>query len=110
MKPYQETVAEVEQRFHANIKRGLSLTQVQERLKSYGPNILPEEPQPSIIIIFLQQFQNPLIYILLIAASIIFFILSAALNFSTPHARAGQTTSPRCVSLIKPQSVQTTPS
>jgi calcium-translocating P-type ATPase len=47
--------------------KGLAQTEAESRLKAYGKNILPSEPPPSIAKIFLQQFKNPLIYILLVA-------------------------------------------
>lgn len=47
---------------------GLSSTEANERLKRYGPNKLQEEKKPNPIIRFLMQFNNLLIYVLLIAA------------------------------------------
>jgi magnesium-transporting ATPase (P-type) len=46
---------------------GLSETEALQRLSQYGPNRLPSRKTPPIGIIFLRQFLNPLIYILLIA-------------------------------------------
>ncbi|MBS4026984.1 MAG: HAD-IC family P-type ATPase [Clostridia bacterium] len=47
--------------------KGLAKIEVENRLKTYGENILPSGPPPSLAKIFLQQFKNPLIYILLVA-------------------------------------------
>lgn len=47
---------------------GLSSSEVEERLKKYGPNKLQEEKKKSPIIRFLMQFNNLLIYVLLSAA------------------------------------------
>ncbi len=55
--------------------RGLDGSQAAERLQNYGPNTLPTKPPPTLLQIFLQQFRNPLIYILGIAA-----IISVALG------------------------------
>jgi len=74
MKPYHEHVEEVAKELKTDINSGLSTVEAQARLKKYGPNKLPQAPQTSIIIVFLQQFKNPLIYILLLAASIIFIM------------------------------------
>ena len=46
---------------------GLSTTEAAERLKRYGPNILPEASRESLLRKFLEQFRSPLIYILLFA-------------------------------------------
>lgn len=74
MNAYQETVSQVEKQFHTNSKKGLTEREVQERLKQCGPNLLPEGKRDTWTLLFLSQFQNPLIYILLVAAVIIFFI------------------------------------
>jgi len=44
---------------------GLSQEEAELRLKEYGPNKLPEAKAESVFLIFLRQFQSPLIYILL---------------------------------------------
>lgn len=74
MKTYQETIEQVIQQYETNSSVGLTEKQVRKRLQKYGPNALPEKPEESIIIIFLRQFQSPLIYILLVAALIILFV------------------------------------
>src|SRR5207247_2095396 len=57
-----------------NIQAGLSQAEAQKRLKKYGYNTLPEVKHKTWFTIFLSQFTSPLIYILLIAAAIIFFV------------------------------------
>lgn len=47
---------------------GLSSSEVALRQKKYGPNALPEPLQESFTIILLRQFNNPFIYLLLLAA------------------------------------------
>ena len=49
---------------------GLSVVEVEKRLKTYGENKLPSKPKKSSLVIFLHQFKSPLVYILLIAAVI----------------------------------------
>lgn len=49
---------------------GLSVDEARRRQERYGPNQLPERKPPSLLLIFLRQFKDPLIYILLIAAVI----------------------------------------
>lgn len=55
-------------------ERGLSLTEVVRRLKQYGENSLPSPVMPSFFKIFIRQFHNPLIYILLIASVVVLFL------------------------------------
>ncbi len=55
--------------------RGLSEAEARQRLSRYGPNVLPSAKPPSLALLFLRQFLNPLIYILLAAA-----LVSAALG------------------------------
>lgn len=47
---------------------GLSENEALERLQKWGPNKLPQQNPPLFVWIFLRQFRNPLIYILLFAA------------------------------------------
>ncbi|MFN2330064.1 MAG: cation-transporting P-type ATPase, partial [Chromatocurvus sp.] len=47
---------------------GLAAGEVRERQASWGPNTLPEEDRPGALRIFLRQFRDPLVYVLLIAA------------------------------------------
>lgn len=49
---------------------GLDRLEVEERLKRFGPNVLPSAKPPGATRIFLHQFTSPLIYILLAAAAI----------------------------------------
>jgi Ca2+-transporting ATPase len=49
---------------------GLSETEVEARRKEYGLNALPARERPSRIAIFLSQFTNPLVYVILGAAVI----------------------------------------
>ena len=66
-KTAQETIDELKTHEH-----GLSEQEIEERYKTYGKNKLPDGKVDSIFVIFLHQFQSPLIYILCIAAVIIF--------------------------------------
>jgi len=53
---------------------GLTSYEIQNRQKRFGKNILPQGSQITLFKIFLQQFINPIIYIL-IAAAVISFIM-----------------------------------
>lgn len=49
---------------------GLDAEEVRQRVVRYGRNELPHAQSPGLLIVFLRQFRNPLVYILLVAALI----------------------------------------
>ena len=53
---------------------GLTSDEASSRLKKYGPNVLPEKPPPSSFSIFFSQFKNPLVYVLVVAGAVTFFL------------------------------------
>ena len=53
---------------------GLSSTEALHLLEEHGPNSLPEKSLPSGFVIFLSQLKNPLVYILLLAGGVTFFL------------------------------------
>jgi Ca2+-transporting ATPase len=55
-------------------RHGLSNTEATHRLSIAGPNTLPEPRMPGIAVIFLRQFRDPMIYILLAAAIVSLFV------------------------------------
>ncbi|MEA1937145.1 MAG: HAD-IC family P-type ATPase [Patescibacteria group bacterium] len=55
-------------------QKGLTTQEVEERFKRYGKNKLPEKKKFSQLEIALNQLKSPLVYILLIAALITFFL------------------------------------
>ena len=57
-----------------NNRRGLSFDQVLRRQKKYGPNKILSRPAFSELRIFLNQFKNILIFILLIASLVTFYL------------------------------------
>ncbi len=50
-----------------NDEVGLSSAEVTKLRQQFGPNILPEKPEPGDFSIFISQFKNPLVYVLLFA-------------------------------------------
>lgn len=65
--------------------KGLSAGQVQKRQNKYGQNVLPKEKTAAGLRIFLSQFANPLVYILVLAGLISLFLgkyVDIALIFS----------------------------
>src|SRR3989344_2838534 len=57
-----------------SISEGLSSEEVKELLEKFGPNSLPEKKPPSDFSIFASQLKSPLVYVLLVAAVITFFL------------------------------------
>lgn len=68
---HTQSLSDVFERFRTS-ERGLTANEASNRLKEYGPNKLPEAKADSLAIIFLRQFQSPLIYILIAASAIVF--------------------------------------
>lgn len=57
-----------------DIQTGLSSQQVQALQTKYGPNRISRRRAHSLFIVFLSQFVNPLIYVLVLAASLIYIL------------------------------------
>lgn len=57
-----------------NKATGLTRSQVHERLLKFGKNVVAQNKQQSVLVLYLKQFQSPFIY-LLIGASILTFVL-----------------------------------
>ena len=70
-----KSAKEVLQELNVNPEQGLSNQEAGERLLKYGPNKLPEKKKTPLFLVFLQQFNDPMIYILLAAA-----LLSVAIS------------------------------
>src|SRR3989344_4157390 len=50
--------------------QGLSSNDAKEKLKKFGPNVLPEKPPPSDLTILISQVKNPLVYVLFAAGTV----------------------------------------
>ncbi|MEY4744719.1 MAG: calcium-transporting ATPase [Candidatus Parcubacteria bacterium] len=57
----------------SDAERGLSSAVAAARLRERGPNELPPEKKPSLVLLFLKQFASGLTYVLFAAAAISFF-------------------------------------
>ncbi|MBU0572740.1 HAD-IC family P-type ATPase [Patescibacteria group bacterium] len=55
-------------------QKGLTSKEAAEQRQKHGPNILPEKPPPSDLIIFISQLKNPLVYVLVAAGVVTFFL------------------------------------
>ncbi|MCE5257228.1 MAG: HAD-IC family P-type ATPase, partial [Spirochaetaceae bacterium] len=67
---YTESIGSTVEELGANTESGLTSTEAQKRLEEYGPNILKGKKPKSMFRLFLEQFNNYLIYILMAAAVI----------------------------------------
>ncbi len=71
---YRQSIDDIAQKLDANLTRGLSQQEAERRLKLYGMNELVGKKPDSYFMIFIRQFQSPLIYLLVLAAGFIFFM------------------------------------
>ena len=67
---YRQTIQEAAASLHTDPKRGLSAPEAERRLLENGENRLPEAEKKSVLQSFLEQLNDPLIYVLLAAALI----------------------------------------
>lgn len=70
---HTKTVLNVLETLHSH-EYGLTQEEASERFQKYGVNKLPEGKTDSLFLIFLRQFQSPLIYILLAASATVFWM------------------------------------
>ena len=77
-----KSAKEVLQELNVDQKTGLANDEAGQRLLKYGPNKLPEKKKTPLFLVFLQQFNDPMIFILLAAA-----LLSVAISiYNTIHS------------------------
>ena len=65
---HEKSIDEVVRGLQTDLDRGLSETEAQARLRKYGPNELRERPRPGFLSLLLNQFNNFLVIILIVAA------------------------------------------
>ena len=76
-KSYKEVLSELE----VDSKQGLSFDEAGQRMLQYGPNKLAEKKKKPLILVFLSNFNDPMIFILIAAA-----LLSVAISlYNTIH-------------------------
>lgn len=78
MKDYNLTIEEVYQKYNSS-KKGLTTLEADKRLNKYGKNILEEKHKKSNFVIFLSQFKDVMIIMLLLVA-ILSFIYAICTN------------------------------
>ena len=67
------SVEKTAERLKTNVEQGLSILEADRRLMAYGPNTLENKKQKSLFLILVQQFNNPIVWILLAATILAFF-------------------------------------
>ena len=67
---YKEDVQVIEKKLGSNLQKGLSDKQAEKKLKKYGPNQLEEQEEQSALLMFLAQFNDFMVIILLAATFI----------------------------------------
>ncbi|MHB8091033.1 MAG: cation-translocating P-type ATPase [Syntrophales bacterium] len=65
---YEKSIDEVVRGLHTDLAKGLNEVEAQVRLRKYGPNELRERPRPGFFTLLLNQFNNFLVIILIVAA------------------------------------------
>lgn len=71
---YNKSIEEVINQFNTDSKNGLSTNEAEKRLKNYGANELAKEAKVSPWSIFIDQFKNIIVLLLIVAAGIAFII------------------------------------
>lgn len=66
---HAQTIEQVLSALHTSAT-GLSAAEAHQRLQTAGRNVLPEASPEGLLLVFMHQFRNPLIYILLVAATL----------------------------------------
>lgn len=67
-------VREVGQILQCDTEKGLSNAEAAERRKQYGQNLLKEQKEKTKIVLFLEQLNDPLIFILFVATAVSLFL------------------------------------
>ena len=71
---YSKSIKQTTEELKTNVKLGLSGVEADKRFRKYGPNIIPDGKKPKGLVLFLNQFKSPLVYVLVIAALISFVL------------------------------------
>lgn len=69
-KAHSLSLASLISQMNSNVISGLESSEVKKRLEIFGENRLEQQKQKSIILIFIKQFLDPVIYVLLLAATL----------------------------------------
>ena len=70
----EQTIVKWDKNAETDLRNGLTAEQVEERQKIYGPNRLKEGKRKSVLQLFWEQLNDPLIYILMAAIAVSLFL------------------------------------
>ena len=82
---YRISSEEVVEKFNSSVEKGLTIEETNKRLNEYGKNKLPEPEKKNPILVFLSNFNNVLIYLLMVAAvitALLDHVIDAAVIFA----------------------------
>lgn len=68
--PHTFSVEEILVAFQTDSLDGLSQAEAERRANEYGPNVFHSQKQKSVLLILLQQFNSPIVYLLIFATAI----------------------------------------
>lgn len=71
---YKQTIDQVNDLFQTSTENGLKDEEASVRLKKDGENIIVKTNQRSLWMVFFEQFKNPLVFLLIIAAGMSFYL------------------------------------
>ena len=71
---HSEELSRILRKLKTDKDRGLTADEVQARQLSFGKNVLPRGKKTSLLTMFFRQFASPLVYILIIAAALTWWI------------------------------------
>lgn len=74
LNPHAFSVEEIVLAFQTDSEAGLSRTEAERRTLEFGPNIYQAQKQKSIWLIMLLQFKSPIVYLLLFAVVVTFYL------------------------------------
>ena len=72
--PYRKTIQEIETACQSDLHKGLSEEEARRRQKEQGKNILNKKKKVTLLQMFLEQFQDPMVIILIIGAIVSIFL------------------------------------
>ncbi|WP_276363824.1 cation-translocating P-type ATPase [Daejeonella sp. H1SJ63] len=70
---HSSTTEELCKQLNSNTPEGLLTKEVEKRCQLFGKNIVEQKKKKNLLLIFLSQFVNPMVYMLLTAAALSFF-------------------------------------
>lgn len=82
---YRISSEEVVEKFNSSVEKGLTIEETNKRQNKYGKNKLPEPEKKNPILVFLSNFNNVLIYLLMAAAvitALLDHVIDAAVIFA----------------------------